>query len=301
MNPRRRAPAGLFAGLCTVDLIYRVPALPQPNSKNVASSQLVFAGGPATNAAITYALLGGEATLVSALGTHPLASVPHAELSSNSIRFTDLASSFAGIPAVSSIFVDESNGNRIVVSANAGAIASHPRALPADLHLELASFILFDGHHFDVLSPLLLEAKRRGLTAILDGGSWKPALEPVIGSFDVVIASGNFMPPGCIMHSDVIAFLQRTGVPRAVITRGHLPVLVSDQGASSQIPVPSVAAVDTLGAGDVFHGAFCAAFFVQRLPFLDALAFAAHVASLSTTVQGTRAWVPLLEAHPVAP
>jgi sugar/nucleoside kinase (ribokinase family) len=63
-----RQPVGCFIGLCTVDAAYVVDDFPLPNHKVSAQRQELTAGGPATNAAITFAFLGGAASLVSALG-----------------------------------------------------------------------------------------------------------------------------------------------------------------------------------------------------------------------------------------
>ena len=59
---------GLFLGLSTIDLLYPVHHFPDEDSKVKADSYYTFLGGPATNAAITFAALGGDATLVSAIG-----------------------------------------------------------------------------------------------------------------------------------------------------------------------------------------------------------------------------------------
>jgi hypothetical protein len=66
---------GVFVGLSTIDVVYSVDEFPTPNSKTVASDQDVFVGGPATNASVTFAHLGGRARLVSVVGRHLLASV----------------------------------------------------------------------------------------------------------------------------------------------------------------------------------------------------------------------------------
>lgn len=291
-----RARRALFAGLSTLDLIYQVDAAPLPNSKSAARSQAVFAGGPATNAAITFSLLGGEATLVSPLGRHALAGVVRGELAAHSVEHHDLAPDFGGLPAVSSIFVTEGSGDRSVVSANAAALAGHPKRLPP-LALEGFAAILFDGHHLDTLAPLLLDARRAGLCRVLDGGSWKPQLPALLPEFDAVIASGNFLPPGCTDHASVLRFLGEAGIRHCAVTRGEQPILWLDGETVRQLPVPRVAAVDTLGAGDVFHGAFCAAFEPGAPDFPAALAFAARVASLSAGVMGPRAWVDRLTGY----
>ena len=64
---------GIFVGLSTIDVVYHVDGFPTANSKVVAQSQDVFVGGPATNAAIAFAHLGGSPSLVTAAGRNALA------------------------------------------------------------------------------------------------------------------------------------------------------------------------------------------------------------------------------------
>jgi sugar/nucleoside kinase (ribokinase family) len=54
--------------------------------------------------------------------------------------------------------------------------------------------------------------------------------------------------------------------------------------------VAKIAAIDTLGAGDVLHGAFCH-FFARKPVFEEALRWAAEIATLSCQSLGTQAWV----------
>ncbi len=71
---------GIFVGLSTIDVVYNVDEFPQTNTKVVAQSQSIFVGGPATNAAIAFSRLGGEAALVTAVGRNALANVVREEL-----------------------------------------------------------------------------------------------------------------------------------------------------------------------------------------------------------------------------
>jgi len=109
------------------------------------------------------------------------------------------------------------------------------------------------------------------------------------GGDDYVICSANFYPPGCDSADAVINRLHGWGVPHVAITQGCKPIWVSSQGQRSLISVPSVAVVDTLGAGDVIHGAFC--HFILRQGFEAAIAAAAIVATQSCQRFGTRQWM----------
>jgi sugar/nucleoside kinase (ribokinase family) len=115
---------GVFVGLSTIDIVYGVEDFPSANSKIVAKNQHAFVGGPATNAAITFSHLGGQPTLVTAVGCHPLASLVQEELQRYSIQLIDLNPGFNEVPVISSIYVNGS-GERNIVSANATRVTAH--------------------------------------------------------------------------------------------------------------------------------------------------------------------------------
>src|SRR5579864_5151229 len=119
MPSAKRQPKGLFVGLATVDLVYAVSAVPKANEKLSVAGQQVCAGGPATNAGVTFACLGGRAELVTAVGAHSLATVIHDDLARHSVRLHDIARGRHELPPISSIMVSRATGERTVVSANA--------------------------------------------------------------------------------------------------------------------------------------------------------------------------------------
>ena len=65
---RQTSPRGYFVGLTTMDYVFYVDSHPRKNSKVKTNHFTRLVGGPAANAAITYSLLGGNATLVTCLG-----------------------------------------------------------------------------------------------------------------------------------------------------------------------------------------------------------------------------------------
>src|SRR3546814_15623512 len=75
-----KAPVGVFVGLATLDVIHRIAKAPAVNEKITSTAQFVAAGGPAANAAVTFAALGGDATLVTALGDAPVADLIRADI-----------------------------------------------------------------------------------------------------------------------------------------------------------------------------------------------------------------------------
>lgn len=279
---------GIFVGLSTVDVVYNVEEFPSSNSKIVARSQEVFAGGPATNASIAFGHLGGKATLVTAVGRHPLASVITAELRRYAVKLIDLNPDFDQAPTISCVTVNR-NGERNVVSANATRVTAEP----AEVHeaiLKEASVVLVDGHFMQACQVWSKAARSRGTQVVLDGGSWKAGMDELLKTVDTVICSADFRPPGCLTEDSVLKFLLDRSVKNIAITKGAEPIRFISIGGSGSVPVPQVRLVDTMGAGDILHGAFC--YYVSNgSVFEDALTKAAGVASESCRFRGTREWM----------
>jgi sugar/nucleoside kinase (ribokinase family) len=150
-----------------------------------------------------------------------------------------------------------------------------------------AELVLVDGHQMALAAGVA--ARLPKTPCVVDAGSWKPGFERVLRRADYVLASEDFQPPGCVTEDDVIAFLHDAGARHVAVSHGPGPIRYSDDGREGCIAVPAVAVVDTLGAGDILHGAFCRD--VLRAPFPIALERAAAVASRACTRFGTRQWM----------
>jgi sugar/nucleoside kinase (ribokinase family) len=279
---------GIFVGLSTIDVVYGVDEFPAANTKIVARSQDIFAGGPATNASIAFGHLGGKATLVTVVGRHPLAGVILDELRRFSVQLIDLNPGFDEAPALSSITVNAA-GQRNVVSANAIRVPTLPTRIDVSV-LGQASIILVDGHSMPACQAWAAAARARGIPVVLDGGSWKDGTEELLESVDTAICSADFMPPGCSTEDSVFSYLKARGVKNIAITRGSEPVRFVSGEIFGLVPVPRVRCVDTMGAGDIFHGAFCS-YASSGCGFVEALRQAAGVAAESCRFHGTREWM----------
>lgn len=187
-------PRGVFVGLATVDLIHRVAATPGVDEKVTALSQEIVAGGPAANAAVTFALLGGDAELITDLGRHPLAELAHADLVAHGVRVRAVEPDSPATPAVSSIRVLDATGERSVVSVNAAArTVTAPDWLPGVL--DGAAVLLLDGHHPRLALAAARAARDREVPVVLDGGSWKPVLDELLPLVDIAVCSADFRVP----------------------------------------------------------------------------------------------------------
>lgn len=285
---------GVFVGLITLDMIYQTPTPLGSNEKRVADAITLAAGGPATNAAVAFQGLGSQAVLVGALGCHPLSGVIRDDLVRRGVQLVDLTPDEPSPPPFSSIIVTGETGDRAVISRNAVGRSQPSSPLPADL-LTQASSVLIDGHQMALGAAAAAQARQRDLPVIIDAGSWKPDFETVLSQATTVIAAANFRPPGCEDEAATIAYLRSLGIAHIAITHGANPIQYVSTGQTGTLPVPVVKAVDTLGAGDIFHGAFC--HYQHDHDFPGSLERAAQVAAYACQFFGTRAWL----AHPRQP
>jgi sugar/nucleoside kinase (ribokinase family) len=279
---------GIFVGLSTIDIVYAVDHFPKNNAKVSAHSQEVFVGGPATNAAITFAHLGGQASLVTTVGRHLLSQMIRAELQKSSIQIIDLSPQFDDIPVISSVSVDK-RGSRNVVSANAVRVATLQTTVNAAQFKEVR-ILLVDGHYMKACQAWAQAALARNIPVVFDGGSWKEGSDELLKHVHTAICSADFKPPGCKTKDEVIQFLKDAGVKNIAITCGAEPIQFASGTSAGTIRVPQVEVVDTMGAGDVFHGAYC--FFISAgRGFVESLAEAAAIASESCRHNGPMAWM----------
>lgn len=279
---------GIFVGLSTIDIIHHLTEVPKQNQKVTAQSQEILVGGPAANAAVTFAFLGGSTKLVSPVGHHAIAALVRDECLRFGIELIDLTADLDQIPPISSVWVNQV-GDRSVVSVNTSRMAIpsfeiSPAALPN------ARVLMVDGHAMKAAQAWAKVARSADVPVVFDGGSWKPETDELLKSVSTAICSADFSPPGCTSEDEVIGYLRGRGVTRIAITHGADPVRFVSPATSGTIDVPKIRAVDTMGAGDIFHGAFCF-YDAQGHNFEDALEKAARIASQSCRYRGTRKWM----------
>jgi sugar/nucleoside kinase (ribokinase family) len=159
--------------------------------------------------------------------------------------------------------------------------------------------VLVDGHHPDLAEAAARAARERGRPCLLDGRNWKRVTPYLLAFADVAVCSAGSRPRDRRRRvpKDTLGFLLDSGASWAAITDGPRPIRWASpaHGIQPDIPVPVTAVADTLGAGDVFHGALTHAIAAQPVvdddSFGTALQFAAEVAAYSCQSFGTRAWM----------
>lgn len=292
-------PRVLFVGRTTLDVLYRLDGMPKEDTKVYAHDQQAAPGGPALNAAITHSLLGGEAMLVSAVGSGPWASPVRSQLRRHGVHLLDLAAGAAYETPLCTVLINAAKATRTIVNPPISKVVL--RHLSDSWATEMPSSwgaippaVLSDGFFIEETAGLLSACKGAGAALCLDGGSWKPGTEELVPLLTVAICSERFAVPGYNGGAKdstdaVLEWFAAKGVPYVAVTRGAKPILACDRGRRFEVAVAKIDAVDTLGAGDVLHGAFCYQFAIKP-DFEQALRRASRIATLSCQSLGVRAW-----------
>jgi len=276
---------GLFVGVSIVDIQLYINEFPRSNTKNKALSARFDIGGPATNAAITFAILGGKAKLVTKIGQHEFRGYMLKKLKEYRVEVVDLIEDISGDPDFSVIISSLNNGDRTVFESHAlkEQKTMHDK-IPEDFDI-----CLVDGFLTEVTNWITSIAKNSGKITVLDGGSWKTGMEKYLSNIDYAVCSSDFFPPGCKSHDEIISFLKNTGIKNIAITRGEKSIIIFEEGRKKELHVKEVNAIDTLGAGDVFHGALCY-YLLREYNFVTAMKRASDIASESCKYHGTKEW-----------
>lgn len=265
-------------------MVHVLDDLPRSDEKLTAREQFVATGGPAANAAVTFAALSGQAALHTVLGSHPAATIARAELADCRVEVHDADPSRRLAPPVSAVRVEAATGLRSVSSADSAGPAPSE---PADFGD--ADVLLVDGHWATLAVAAARWAQDQSVPAVVDAGRARPVYAELFSHADLVVASSDY-------HPDPTELALRAGADAVAVTDGPRPVRWATVDGSGAVDVPAVTALDTSGAGDVFHGAVAYAIGCVGWPTAVALlpqvlAFATAVAGVRVGHRGPRAWL----------
>ncbi len=285
----RRAPAILCAGIIVLDEVFQVDSFPPPDGKVQAKGFFVVNGGCAANAAVAIARLGGRAALAGPLGG-PAGEDANGDRVLNALarEGVDCAGCqrIAGLStALSAIFID-TRGDRMIVTYRDERIAAATPADPAGL-VAGADAVLADNRFPDFVRPICAAARQRGITVVLDADRPTEMSEDLFRIATHVVFSSECLRATTGLDDLGAALTRMAGATRAflAVTNGPEDVLWLKGRTLRRSPVFAITAVDTLGAGDVFHGGFTLALAEGR-DVVAAMRFAAAAAGLKCTRLG---------------
>ena len=281
----------LCTGIAVEDFIFRVDRFPTAGTKAVVEDFVVTGGGCAANAAIAIARLGGAARFAGPLGDDPRSDRIVEGMARAGVDTAHAARVAGGVASLSGIFVDAAGERLLATRREQGlreARAHDPQALLRDIAVVLA-----DNHFPEFVLPICAAASARGLRIVLDIDRPTQPGDPLLALASHPIFSAEALRSTTGIH-DLAAALDRT----CATCRGFVAVTDGANGAlwrqgagGGHRPAFAVNSVDTLAAGDVFHGAFALAL-AEGQEETQSLRFAAAAAALKCTRFGGIAGTP---------
>ena len=282
------APRILCIGMPVRDLTFRVPGVPARGSKEQATHFDEICGGNALNAAIGIVRLGGRASICGPMGDARETSSRFIfeQMAHEGIDTRHIVHMRGLVTPISAIMIDPS-GERTNVTFRDPELWKVE--LPdTDTLLEDCHAILTESRCAEFCTDLCAEARRRGIPVIVDVDGAMSLREGLLTASSHLVFSSEPLQETAGTPDDGEALKKVAKLTPSFLagTRGPRGTIWLDEHQDLQeTPAFPVHTVDTLGAGDVFHGAFALAVTEQQ-ELREALRFASAAAALKCTQFG---------------
>jgi sulfofructose kinase len=281
----KRPPHILCIGIPVRDLTFRIEELPARGFKVSASNFEEISGGNALNAAIGIARLGGRASLCGPMGDvrETTSRYIFDKLAHEGIDTRHLIHMPGLVTPISNIMIDPS-GERTIVTFRDPELW-RVRLPDADTLLADCDAILVENRCADFCTDLCAEARRRGIPVVVDVDRTMSQREGLLTASSHLVFSSEALQSTAGIADDAEALKRMAALTPSFLagTQGAQGTLWLDENRALQrTPAFPVHTVDTLGAGDVFHGAFTVAI-TENQDIPAALRFASAAAALKCT------------------
>jgi sulfofructose kinase len=278
-------PRVLCIGMPVRDLTFRVQGLPARGSKENASHFEEICGGNALNAAIGIVRLGGRASICGPMGDARETGSRYIfdKLAHEGIDTQNIVHMPGLVTPISNIMIDPS-GERTIVTFRDPELWKVRLPDPNKL-LEDCDAILTENRCAEFCTDLCVEARRRGIPVIVDVDRPMSLREGLLTASSHLVFSSEPLQITAGVTNDADALLKIAKLTPSFLagTRGPQGTIWLDEHQSvQQTPAFPVHTLDTLGAGDVFHGAFALAV-TEKQELRAALRFASAAAALKCT------------------
>ncbi len=277
----------LCIGSAVADFTFTFDQLPKRAEKYVAHTADVVGGGIAANAAVAVARLGGTALLGAQLGDDAIGDMILAGVEREKVDVSLVNRAAGARSSYSSVYIDR-NGERQIANFRGEGLYLDPATFDDAPALDA---VLVDTRLPEAALAGLMLARKRGIPGILDGEA------PIDPRLITAASHAAFSRQGleAVMPGeatdDVLSELAGHHNNWVCMTDGAKGVRYSSPNGIQHFPAFDVKAVDTLGAGDIWHGAFALAL-GEGMTADDAVRFASAAAALKCTRPGGRSGAP---------
>lgn len=276
-------------GLNATDTMLIVPHFPAYAGKVPFLEESLCPGGQVASAMVACSRLGLRTKYIGAIGDDERGRIQMESLRGTGVNL-DHVQIRKNCPNQSAyIIIDRSTGERTVLWQRPDCLRIDPAQITPE-QITCARLLHIDGHDTPAVAHAAALARQHGIPVTVDVDTIYHGFDKVLPNVDYLVASSEF-PTGWTGVNDPFQALETIqneyGMRVAAMTLGAHGSLAREGGRFHYSPAFVVNCVDTTGAGDVFHGAFCYAV-LQGMPMSDALEFSNAMAALNCTSLGAR-------------
>ena len=286
----------LGVGLNATDTLLTVPKFPAYAGKMRITDEVLSPGGQVASALVACARLGLRVKYIGTVGDDE-----RGRIQMDSLRQTGIDLEHVQVrrncPNQSAyIVIDASTGERTIFWRREECLRIRPEEIePAQV--ARARLLLIDGHDTPAVARAAEIARSRAIPVVVDVDTIYPGFDHVLPNTDYLVSSSEF-PAAFTGERNPLTALERIqeqyGIHVAAMTLGPHGALARHNRRYIYSPAYVVNCIDTTGAGDVFHGAFCYAV-LQGMPLQEALEFSNAMAALNCTAIGARGGIASLD------
>ena len=281
-------------GLATVDVLTRTPRLPGSNDVFEVDTVELQGGGPVATALAAATKLGSRTAIAGSTDTGPWGEMIVRELRELGVDTSQLQRREMGQASRSVILIEAAGGERSILYAKGSVAELSPEEVPRAL-VQQARVLHLDGSHVNAALTAAAVARDAGTLVSLDGGDGEPwpGVNRLLPLVDVLVVARGFARNVTGIDDPVRAAreLSRHGAREVVITDGARGAWYLTEEERGHVPAFPIAAIDTTGAGDSFHGAYLHGLLEGR-PIAQRVRFASAVAAQVCGRVGGRTGLP---------
>jgi sulfofructose kinase len=276
-------------GLNATDTLLLVPNFPAYGGKVSIAQEVLSPGGQVASALTAAAKLGLRAKYIGTVGDDARGEIQMDSLRSTGIDLSDVEVRKGCANQSAYIVIDQSTGERTVFWSRPDCLTLDPASITAN-NIACARMLHIDGHDTPAVEKAARVARDHGIPVSCDVDTIYPGFDRVLPLVDYLVSSSEF-PARWTGEQDPYRALEMIqnehGMKVAAMTLGADGALARSDGRFFYAPGFIVDCVDTTGAGDVFHGAFCYSV-IKGMSLSDALDFSCAMAALNCTKLGAR-------------
>lgn len=278
-------------GYCAVDYLGIVPRYPNVDEKMAMTEFIRQGGGITATAMVAVRRLGGRARYVGKVGDDDFGRFTISELQKEGVDTSCVVIEPGASSQFAFIVVDGVTGKRTIFWTDSGIEFEASEIRREDI---LAGKVLHvDAHHPRAAIQAATWANEAGIPVVFDAGSLREGSAELVERTDALFTTTLFARQFTGEDDPEKAARAMFGGRRKIagVTLGDRgSVYVTEDGLFHQ-PAFEVEAVDTTGAGDVFHGAISFGL-LKGWPYPRIVEFASAVAAMKCTKLGGRTGIP---------